>query len=129
MTPRRRRPRILVCSPYGTNSADWDNHTALARSICVAVIEAGGAPLAPHLHYTQFLNDLNKSDREVGLECASAWLDVADAMLVYVAKGISDGMRREMREARTLGKKVQTFEEIEHIDVVLGWIKRHDSTA
>lgn len=52
------RPKLVyICSPYRGNVR---RNTSIARQICRSVIKSSdglAVPVAPHLLYTQFLND------------------------------------------------------------------------
>ena len=58
------RPLIFVCSPY---RGDMETNTQNARQYCRLVMEQGGIPFAPHLLFTQFLDDAIPKERERGL--------------------------------------------------------------
>ncbi len=90
--------RIYVCSPY---RGDTEANTARAVALCRAIALRGDAPLAPHLFLPQALDDGDPGERDAGTGAALAWLAVADEVLV--AGHVSDGMRREIAAASTLG--------------------------
>ena len=58
------RPLIFVCSPY---RGDMATNTQNARRYCRLVVEQGGIPFAPHLLFTQFLNEGKAAERRCGL--------------------------------------------------------------
>lgn len=96
------RKRVFVCSPL-RESADFsvEENLKLAQRLCHAVVRAGNAPLAPHLFYTQFLDDGRGADRAAGIECGLRWLAVSDELWVYAAElgQCSDGMVEEIEAA------------------------------
>ena len=59
-----KRPLIFICSPY---RGDVETNIQNARRYCRFAIEQGGIPFAPHLLFTQFLNDDDPMERRVGL--------------------------------------------------------------
>ena len=61
---RKSRMKIFVCSPL---RGDVQANQALARQLCLAVVNDGHAPFAPHLHYTQFLDDTVDNENTLGL--------------------------------------------------------------
>ena len=77
---RKSRMKIFVCSPL---RGDVAANTALAKQLCLAVINEGHAPLAPHLHYVQFLNDMVDNERLAGISAGLAWLAQADQLWVF----------------------------------------------
>jgi len=53
----------------------------------------GEAPLLSHLLYTQVYDDLDPSERNLGIDAGHAWLPVAEACVVYEDLGLSSGMK------------------------------------
>lgn len=58
----------------------------------------------------------------MGIECGLAWREVADASVVYVDRGISEGMWKGIRAAKEAGIPVE-YREIEMalLLVAAGW--------
>lgn len=56
-------------------------------------------PLAPHLYFTQMLNDDQLFERFLGMAYGSLWLDEADEMWV-IGTELSEGMKQELEYAR-----------------------------
>jgi hypothetical protein len=114
LTPRRRR--VVVESPY---AGDVAANAAYARRAMHDSVRRGEAPFLSHLLYTQGPTGAlagevgNKSDpahwitREEGLECASAWRRSADAVVFYVDRGWSGGMRAAKKEALRMGLTIE----------------------
>lgn len=96
--------RVIIESPY---AGDVERNTAYARRAMLDCLRRGEAPLASHLLYTQVLNDATYEDREQGIAAGWAWQDVADATVVYIDLGISDGMRRAIELAHEHGRPVE----------------------
>lgn len=101
--------RIFLCSRYAGDRAE---NAAVAERLCRKVVEAGHAPFAPHLLYPHFVDDGEPSERELGIACGLAFMEVCDEVWVYTAEGISSGMGREVDEAFRLGKPVVEVKEI-----------------
>ena len=80
--------------------------------LCSRLVEAGGAPFAPHLLYPRFLDDGKLSERELGISCGLTFLEVCDEVWVYSGKGLSSGMRREVDHAIRLGKTLVEIKEV-----------------
>lgn len=55
---------IFVCSPY---RGDVDYNTIRAQGYCAFVYMRGAVPFAPHLLFTQFLDDSNPRERHAGI--------------------------------------------------------------
>jgi hypothetical protein len=63
------------------------------------------SPIAFHLLYTQegILDDDMPAERDQGINAGLAWLEVADASVVYCDLGISKGMELGIQAASDLG--------------------------
>ena len=63
------KPLIYVCSPYrGETKKERKRNIRNAKNFCRLVSKQGGIPFAPHLLFTQFLDDCNPRHRRLGLE-------------------------------------------------------------
>ena len=99
--------RVFICSRY---AGDVPRNTATAERLCRKAVERGCAPFAPHLLYTRFLDDEKASEREAGITCGLTFMETCDEVWVFTGDGISDGMRREVDQARRLDKPVVELE-------------------
>jgi hypothetical protein len=102
----------VVESPY---AGDVDANLAYARSAVADCLSRGEAPIASHLLHTQpgILNDDDPGERELGIAAGLAWHAVADAVVFYIDRGWSTGMRRALEHA----EKVDAWVEFRTIDV------------
>lgn len=103
MRPSDRPKRIFICSRY---AGDIKHNTETARKLCRMVVESGQVPFAPHLLFTQFLDEQDPVERERGTAVGLAFMEACDEVWAYVEEGISEGMRREIEHARRIGKPV-----------------------
>ena len=89
----KKTPLIFVCSPYG---GLYDNMKR-AASICKAVDDVGGQPIAPHIHYPQFMSE-DVEGRRMGLEFSKNILSKCDALFYqgFGSVAVSKGMRGEI---------------------------------
>ncbi len=94
---------IYVASPY---AGDIENNVAFAKSACEYVMEQGHAFFAPHLYYTQFLDDSKPAQREIGLEMGIETLKRCDELWLF-GDTISHGMRKELEFAKK--QNIPTF--------------------
>jgi hypothetical protein len=101
--------RVYICSRY---AGDVQEHVDTAQHLCLLALEDGYAPFAPHLLYPQVLDDDKPEERELGMSAGLAFMAVCDEVWVYGADGISAGMRREIDEARRLGKYTWRFDDV-----------------
>lgn len=95
--------KVFICSPYrptGQNpEVERKRNVERAQTACRLAIDAGYLPLAPHLYFTQMLNDDQLFERFIGMAYGSLWLDEADEMWV-IGTDLSEGMKQELEYAR-----------------------------
>ena len=96
---------IYVCSPYRGNT---ETNTQNARRYCRLVMEQGGIPFAPHLLFTQFLDDAIPKERECGLRMGTQMLGLCDELWAFGEP--SEGMRMEIEQAGRLGITVRRLD-------------------
>ncbi len=95
--------KVFVCSPY---SGDVVANVIQARAFCRIEVDAGNIPLAPHLIFTQFLNDNNPKERDRGIAMGLELMMLCDELHVY-GQSITEGMAREINAWRDMGRKEQ----------------------
>jgi hypothetical protein len=119
------RKIVLIESPFrgkGRGLARLFNERRNKRYAHAALKDAltrGEVPLASHLLYTQVLDDQNPDDRKMGIDVGHEFLRVADAVVVYIDRGISDGMNIGIARARALGLPVMRRS-------IPGWSRGHE---
>jgi hypothetical protein len=119
--------RIFVCSRLRADTADGlAANIARAKRICRNVALHGFSPYAPHLFFTQFLNDSIPAEREAGIVGGIEWLRASQELWAYVGDGVSDGMEREIALAIGHGIKVRRFMD-EAMTMEESRIDHHDS--
>lgn len=107
--------RVFVLSRL---RGDVERNKRIAEELCLAVCRAGGAPLAPHILYTRFLDDSIPEERDMGIACGVAWLARSDLVLSWEVAGVSEGMQRELKVAMGMKKRIVRFpEEVEMREV------------
>lgn len=104
---RQYRSLVYICSPF---AGDTEYNICRARRYCRFAVSEGCIPLAPHLHYPQFMDDLDKESRELGLTFAQFLLTKCDVVWVF-GNRISDGMAREIAKAKELAIPIRFFSE------------------
>ena len=105
----QQKTRTFIASPY---RGDIERNQAYLIECMQDSIDKGEAPFAPHMMYTQVLDDDNESEREAGIDCGIAFMGVCDKMAVYIDNGVSEGMHHEIKKAYELGLDVE-FRNIE----------------
>ena len=105
-----KKPMIFICSSYrGDVEANLEN----ARRYCRFAIRRGGRtsapciPFAPHLLFTQFLDDSVAHERELGLELGLSMLSICDELWAFGVQ--TAGMALEISEAERLKIPVRRF--------------------
>ena len=97
--------KVYIISRYRADSEKQRKfNIAVARYFCKAIIDEGKVPVAPHIYYTQFLDDNYPDDRECGLKLGLWELQNSQEFLLVVIDGIiSEGMRGEIEEVSRMG--------------------------
>jgi hypothetical protein len=103
--PREYYPLVYVCSPY---SGDVEHNVGNARKYAAFSVEQGAMPIAPHLHYPQFLNDDDPKQRKLGLTFGIIWLAKCSQLWVF-GNVISEGMKTEIAAAKKRNITVRYF--------------------
>jgi|SRR3989338_8366896 len=102
--------RVLLESPYkGKDWSETEENIRYARACMHDCILRGDAPFASHLLYTQegILDDKVHGERELGIEAGLLWGEGAAVTVVYVDRGISDGMKNGIKRAKEFGRPVE----------------------
>ncbi len=104
-------PLVIIESPFGTRPDGTrctldeinENKAYLRECMRDSMIKKAERPFASHALYTQFLDDTNKEERERGLRLGWDFLHGADLVAVYMDRGLTDGMRRGIERAKSVG--------------------------
>ena len=91
--------RIFVFHPY---AADPEGNAALVARIARRIVLQGHLPIAPQLYLPQFIDEA--SERDLALRLCLDLVAVSD--IVEIHGEITDGMRREITEARWRGIRI-----------------------
>ncbi len=108
--------RVILESPFAGSGGFWIvrlfrcwQNVRYARLCVRDSLLRGEAPIASHLLYTQptILNDDDPAERQHGIDAGLSWRAVADASVIYVDRGISNGMEYGIAAARHVGLPVE----------------------
>ena len=81
--------KVYICSPYrAKDGAELDRNIDYAQQLTRQALEAGLAPITPHLYMTQCMDDKKPEERAKGAECLQI---------------LTEGMDREIHTANMLG--------------------------
>lgn len=83
------RPMVYICSPY---SGDVETNTLAAIRYSRFAADMGFIPIAPHLLFTQFIDDSLPAERELGMFFGNVLMSKCTEDWVFGSK-ISDGMK------------------------------------
>ncbi len=97
--------KVFICSPL---RGDIPGNIKRAAGYCRMAVDKGYIPMAPHVYFTQFLDDTNPVERHVGMHMGLEWLH--DCAEVWVFGAPSEGMQAEIALAEELGRKVVYFD-------------------
>ncbi len=98
-------PLVYIASPF---SGDTKQNIECAKRYCRFAVNNGCIPLAPHLHYPQFMDDEDPDQRELGLRFALVLLSKCDELWV-MGNTISGGMVMEIAKAERRGIPTRYF--------------------
>lgn len=83
--------KVFICSPY---RGEVESNKAKARDYCRAAIKQGYLPIAPHLYFTEFLDDTYEKERVLGIAAGIELMSLCDEMWVYGEP--TEGMKQEI---------------------------------
>ncbi len=101
------RPVVYICSPL---SGAVEDNQAKARGYCRFAVDRGYIPLAPHIYFTQFMNDASAKDRNLALFMDIVLLSKCAELWVF-GETISQGMSIEIEKAKRKGQLIRYFTE------------------
>jgi hypothetical protein len=100
--------RVILESPYGSDDpAVVAENVKYAQRCAMDCLRRKEAPIASHLVFPLFLDDKNQEQRAAGIAAGLAWVCVAHAMVVYMDRGMSAGMRDAISYAESIDIKVE----------------------
>lgn len=100
-------PLVYICSPY---SGDVESNVIATRKYARFAMENEVIPIAPHLHYPQFMNDEDSKERELAMYFNKIILMKCQELWVFGDR-ISKGMEIEIARAEYNYKKIRYFDE------------------
>jgi hypothetical protein len=107
--------RVVIESPY---AGDVAANIEYAKRCVHDCLKRGEAPYASHLFFTQngLLDDLVPEERKLGIESGFAWGAAADVVVVYVDRGVSNGMTQGIARAVKAGQQIE-FRSLEGLEL------------
>lgn len=95
---------VYICSPMRPHWAgelgrqQIQKNLRRAAAYCRAAVESYAIPICPHLYFSSFLDEINPSDRNVGMEMGIAILKLCDELWVFGEP--SEGIKAEIEAAK-----------------------------
>ena len=99
------RPLVYICSPY---SGDIERNSEAARRYSRFAVDVGYIPITPHLLLTQFLDDSNPRERDLGLFFGNVLMSKCAEIWVF-GSTISPGMNAEIERAKRKKYTIRYF--------------------
>ena len=96
---------VYICSPYRGNA---EGNSARASRYCYFAHTRGAAPIAPHLHNPQFLDDNLANERQAGIDIGIAFLGRADELWCFGDR-LTEGMEIELQAAQQMKLPIRYF--------------------
>lgn len=90
---------VYICSPL---RGDIKKNIEKARNYCrdAVLLYPDVVPIAPHVYFTQFLDDNNPAERSLGMDNGIELLALCDEIWVFGIENTSAGMRNEIEYAK-----------------------------
>lgn len=100
----KKKELVYVCSPLSADTAEGIRLNMLKAKEQMEVISEvyNCRAIAPHAFLPEYLDDHNPKERELGIKFGLDLLKLCK-LLVVCGDVISDGMKREIEVAKTLG--------------------------
>ena len=101
------RPIVYICSQL---SGDVNGNQEKARRYCRFAVDKGCVPIAPHIYFTQFMNDDTEKERNLAMFMDIVLLSKCAELWVF-GDTISRGMAMEIEKAKRKGQPIRYFTE------------------
>ena len=98
---------VFICSPF---RGDVETNLARVKRYCYFAHTQGAAPIAPHLHNPQFLDDNIPQERQAGIAIGLEYLRRAEELWCF-GDQLTEGMELELQAAQRLKLPIQYYSE------------------
>lgn len=102
--------RVIIESPCAAlPNSTWEDHQDYLADALRDSISRGEAPIASHglFAFSNIFNDADAKQRRACMLAGHAWLNQAEAVIVYADLGISAGMQQGIDLAKRLSIPVE----------------------
>ena len=101
------RPVVYICSPY---SGDTERNIENAKKYSRFAVDRHYLPIAPHIYFTQFMDDDIPEERNTAIFMNRVLLSKCVELWVF-GSVISRGMKGEIKRAKQKHMKIRYFTE------------------
>ena len=101
------RKKVFICSPF---RGDMEGNARRAAAYSRMACEEGYLPIAPHLLFSQFLNEGIEEERRLGIAMGMELLALCDE--VWVFGEATEGMAAEIASATEQGEKLPGMSDV-----------------
>lgn len=98
---------VYICSPL---AGDVERNQEKARTYCRFAVDSGCIPIAPHIYFTQFMNDASRKERDLALFMDIVLLSKCAELWVF-GDTVTNGMSIEIEKAKRKGQLIRYFTE------------------
>ncbi len=98
------RKVVFICHPLRN---DLIGNIRRVQEICKLAYRTGVIPFAPHIYFTQFLNDMVSSERTLALAFDLEILRRCDELWVF-GENLTEGMKGEIQFAKWIGVPIRS---------------------
>jgi len=99
---------VILESPFAADTIEGiEENVRYARDCIHDCLKRDEAPIASHLLFPQMLDDKVPAQRALGTKAGLAWVSKADAMVVYLDRGMSNGMQAAVRYGISRNVKIE----------------------
>jgi len=99
--------KVYICSPF---AGDTETNVENALKYCRFALCKGKFPIAPHCYLPRFMDDNIPAERELALSFGLQLLNGCREIWIFGSR-ISEGMKREILNARRKNIRIRQFNE------------------
>lgn len=102
---RKMKKLVFICSPF---KDEMERNIVKAQGYCRFAVSRGFIPIAVHLLFPQFMDDLNENERDKAIKMGLEILSKCDEIWCF-GQPPTEGMTLELKQAKKLGIKIKLF--------------------
>lgn len=108
--------KVFICSRLRSDKLNEEEmFKAQCREYCRYAANQGLLPIAPHIYFTQFMNDHDRDERCMGINFGLELLKECDEVWVFTNNDyIGEGMKKEIELAQSLNIPIKYFKDFNY---------------